>query len=238
MKKLIFVFALLLALTFSAAASGELLVDEADILTAQEEERLRQELESIGREYNLDAAIVTVDSINGWDIEYYTEDYYDQNGYDEDGVILLISMQEREWCIFGSGEGGEIFTSSVIDQLGEKIEDELSDGAYADAFETFIQQCRYHIDGSRNGYPFKAGTAIIVALVLGLLTALITTGVMRGQLKSVRRKYTATDYLKPGSMQVTHAHELYLYSNVSRIRRQQSSSGGSGRSRSIGSGRF
>lgn len=237
MKKLIFILALLLALAVPAFAAGDLLVDDADLLTRQEEKQLLRQLEEVSDQYGMDVVVVTVNGTNGSYIRDYADNYYDYNGYADDGVLLLVDMGAREWWITGTGDGMEIFTSSVIDDIGNEFEGALSDGDYAEAFEIYIEQCAYYIED-----PFQAGPTILIALVLGLLTALIVTGIMRGQLKSVRSKAAASDYLKPGSMVVTNAHELYLYSNVTRIRREQSSGGthrsSSGRSHSGGGGRF
>ena len=238
MKKLIFMVALFLALAVSAFASGDLLVDDADLLTRQEEARLEDKLEQVRDQYGMDVVIVTVDSTNDSYIRDYADDYYDYNGYADDGVLLLVDMGSRQWWITGTGTGVDIFDSSVIDSIGYEFEDALSEGEYAEAFEIYIEECAYYIED-----PFEAGPTILVAVIIGLLAALIATGIMRAQLKSVRAKAAASDYMKPGSMVVSQARELYLYSNVSRIRRQQNSSGGthrssSGRSHSGGGGRF
>lgn len=237
MKKVIFVFALILALAIPVFASGELLVDEADILTNREEEKLLQQLEQASDQYGMDIVIVTVDGIDHDYIRDYADDYYDYNGYADDGVLLLVDMEQRQWWITGTGEGVDIFTGSVIDDIGDEIEPYLADGDYARAFETYIEQCVYYIED-----PFEVGGTLLVCLIIGLVAALIVTGIFRSQLKSVRRKAEARDYMTPGSMVVTQAHELYLYSNTTRIRRQQNSSGthrsSSGRSHSGGGGRF
>ena len=182
----------------------------------------------------MDIAIVTVDGIDSYSIERYTEDYYDDNGYADDGVMLLIDMDERQWWITGTGKGADIFTSSVIDTIGDLMEDDLTNGDYAAAFETYIDKCIYYVES-----PFEAGTSLLIGLVIGLIVALIVTGIWRAQLKSVRSQAAAANYLKPGSLLITGSQDLYLYSTVTKVKRQQSSSGSSsGRSHSGGGGRF
>jgi uncharacterized protein len=76
---------------------------------------------------------------------------------------------------------------------------------------------------------------------VGLIVALIVILILRGQLKSVRYRAAASDYIKPGSMKVTVSRDMFLYRTVSRRPRPKSnsSSGFSGGSRgSRGSGRF
>ena len=214
------------------------LVDDADLLSASEEKKLLKKLDQTSKELELDIIIVTVEDCDGGDVETFTEDRYDSvYGKNRDGVILLISMAERDWCISGNGEGKTIFTSSNIDAIGSAITDDLSAGNYADAFDLFVDKSVYYIDGARNGYPFNFGTTLIVALVIGLLVAVIVTFVFKSQLKSVHKQAAAQSYVKPGSMQVTLARDFYLYRTVNRTKKANSSSGSSG-SHSTGSGKF
>ena len=73
-------------------------------------------------------------------------------------------------------------------------------------------------------------------LVIGLVLALIITGVMRGKLKSVRSQRAAANYVRQGSMNVTQSYELFLYKTVQRRERPKSSSSGSSGSRESGGG--
>ena len=66
----------------------------------------------------------------------------------------------------------------------------------------------------------------VVALVIGLLTALIVTGVMKSQLKSVAPQRDATSYVRQGSMKLTNQRDLYLYRDVHRTERPKASSSG------------
>jgi len=78
-------------------------------------------------------------------------------------------------------------------------------------------------DGDEEG--FDVGKSLLISAAIALVIALIVTGIMRGQLKSVRKQYAANQYTKPGSMDVTNATDLFLYRNVTRIRREQNDSG-------------
>lgn len=69
----------------------------------------------------------------------------------------------------------------------------------------------------------------LICLAIGLVIALIVTGIMKGQLKSVRAQSAAAEYVKQGSLQVTESHDLFLYRNVTRVPRPKSNNSGSGR---------
>ena len=75
------------------------LVDEADLLTDSEEAALSAKLDEISLRQNLDVVIVTVNSIGDRTATEYADDTYDYSGYSDDGVLLLISIDEREWAV-------------------------------------------------------------------------------------------------------------------------------------------
>ena len=115
---------------------------------------------------------------------------------------------------------------------------DMADGNYAAAFRTFIQWTDSYVTAAREGQPYdvdnmpKEPFSIVylgVALVIGLVTALIVTGVMKGQLKSVAPQRDATDYVRQGSMKLTNQRDLFLYRDVHRTERpKETSSGDSG----------
>jgi len=62
-------------------------------------------------------------------------------------------------------------------------------------------------------------TALLVCIGIGLLIGLITVLVMRSQLKSVRPQNAAMNYVIPGSFQLRHSRDIFLYRNVTRTPR-------------------
>ena len=245
MKKFISValfLAMCLILATAASASyGDRLYDGADLLTAMEEDQILLRLDDVSRKYGVDVVIVTVDTVGYQSLSGFSDDYYDENGYDEDCVILLVSMAEREWDILTNGSCYEAITSSGIDSIGELMTDDLSEGNYVEAFETYISRCEYYINGHANGYPFEWGPTLLISLLVGLTVALIVTSIMKAQLKSVRANDTATEYVRRGSMNIKVSRDIFLYRHVSRIKKPESNSGTSrsgGGGRGHGGGKF
>ncbi len=75
----------------------------------------------------------------------------------------------------------------------------------------------------------------------GCPAALITSSVLKGQLKSVRKQSRANVYVKDGSMQITAQNDLFLYRDVTYTEKSSSdsdSSSGSGSSRNVGGGSY
>jgi uncharacterized protein len=217
----------------------------AGLLTESEADALEAKLEAIADKFSVQVAVVTVPTCDGEDHGVYAKQFYREGGYGlgetKDGILLLIDMDEenRGWAIYGKALGADAMTSSVIESVGEDMTPDLKDGNYAAAFDTFADKCEERIDIAINGEPFDPVMSFIVALVIGVVLALIVTGVMKGQLKSVRSQRAAANYVRKGSMNVTESYELFLYRTVEKREKPKSSSSGSSGSReSSGSGSF
>jgi len=262
MKKRLFglLCALILVLSYSMPVLAwnemPLLVDEADLLTESEEGELLSRLEAVSESGQTDVVVVTIDSLQGESAQDYADDFYDENGYAEDGVLLLISIGDSEWYISTTGFGITAVTDAGLEYISDHFVDQLSDGAFFDAFMTYADLCDEFIWQARNGEPYDIGNMpkdpfsffgnLMISLVIGLVAALIITGKMKADLKSVNMEVAASNYVKNGSLKVTQSKELFLYRNVNRrARPKQTSSGGSsthrsssGRSHGGGGGKF
>lgn len=235
----------MLAVSVSAAQLPRL-VDAADLLSDSQETELLQRLDRVSQELQCDVVIVTMESLGGYTPEQVAYACYDQYefgyGGNRDGVLLLLSMAERDWMILCNGFADIAITQSESDDMGDQIVEELSAGEYMEAFLEFVSLCQYEIDGERNGFPFNFGLSLLISLVIGFAVAFIATGVMRSQLKSVRSQTGAREYTKPGSMQLTRSTDLFLYRTLDRTRKPQQTSsgsrGGGGGGRHVSGGKF
>ncbi|MGN0375862.1 MAG: TPM domain-containing protein [Butyrivibrio sp.] len=234
MKKRIFTLlsALLLCIVtvipVLAESAAPRLVDNADILSESEENTLISKLDEISERQRVDVIIVTVDTIGEKSPMEYADDFYDYNGYGfgekKDGVLLLINMEGRDWYITTTGYGITAFTDAGREYIADKFLEDLSDGNYAEAFMTYANLCDKFITQAKTGEPYDSGNlpkkpfnflvCAIVSLVIGLLVALVVTGIMKSKLKGVRFQQGAGSYIKEGSMNVTESRDLFLYTHL------------------------
>ena len=110
MKRLMLTFLSIVLIVLLAApvfAAPSRLVDDADLLSTTEEEIIAAKLDEVSQKWSMDVVIVTVDSIGDAAPNAYADDYYDYNGYgfgaNHDGILLLISMEERDLTISTTG---------------------------------------------------------------------------------------------------------------------------------------
>ena len=230
-----------------AREPGKQVLDEADLLTDSEEASLNDRLYAISEAYQAEVIVATISSLNGESVDEFVEELYDGMnfgyGSERDGVLLLVCMDPREYRILSNGFAAEAITPEYIESIGDWIVSYLSDGDYASAFGEFANECEYYLNGYINGFPFSVFGTLILALGIGLLVGLITVVVWWVQLKSVYQQDRAKIYVKPGSMQLTRKNDIFLYRNVSRIKKEtnessSSSSRSSGSSRNVGGGKF
>ena len=206
-------------------------MDEADLLTTEEEDDLIANLDEISERHQFDVVVVTVDSMHGEDIQYYAADYYDYNGYgmgeNYDGAMFLMSMEEREWFILTTGYGIEVLTDNEIDSIGEEMVPYLSSGDYVEAFRIFANEVDWEVEaGVEPEEPVEP--SILVSLVIGLVLGLIPALIMRGKLKSVKMQAGAGRYEDRGSRKLTERQDVFLYHTVNRVpKADESRSGGS-----------
>ncbi len=240
MKKKIYlalITVFMLCLAFSTSAYASLLVDSriednAHLLTSSQKQALSDKLNEISDKHNFDVVIVTVDSIGNKTPENYASDYF-KGKYSENGIILLLAMESRDFCIHAFGSGLKHFSDNDLANIDDEIIPDISDGNYYTAFDNFADLCNDRL-------TFPVVRYILISLVVGIILAIITVSRMKAKLTSVRMQNTANTYTKKDSMAVTNSRDFFLYKNVTKTyvpknNNRSSSSGGSSRSTSRGS---
>ena len=144
------------------------LVDKEHLLTDSQAEALSLRLKEIGTAYRCDVVIVTVPSLGSKTSEAYADDYFDYNGYgygatpdangttiNGDGILLLISMEDRDFAISTSGYGIKAFTDYGIQEyLESQFLPYLSENDFNRGFNVFADSCEYLLKTACEGVPF------------------------------------------------------------------------------------
>ena len=204
--------------TVAYAENSDRVVDNADLLTDAEEASLEEQYTQIAEKYQYDIAVVTTNTLNGKSAQDYADDYYYDNGYgygeSRDGLMLLVSMEDRDWHITTRGKGEENFSSRDIDDISGAFLSDLSAGNYYEAFRIFGEESGAVITAVEE--PMSVGLRALIAAGVGLVISLIVFAVLMSQLKSVRVKREAQDYVREGSFHLTRSNDLFLYRTVDR----------------------
>ncbi len=216
--------------------------DDAGLLAGEEEDALEEECGRLFRAHGTGVYIITTPDFGGGDIKNWQRQIFSQYdlGADSDGsgVMLAISMAERDWGLVGFGEAQEAFSTYARERLGSLILDDLSDGEFYEAFSGYLSIADDYLSAAEEGNPyteqhryregwrFPVIFGVSFLLSLGISAAVVLTW-KKGMNTRVRQK-GAMQYLKAGSFYLSNQSDLFLYHTVSRTQRpkQDSSSGG------------
>ena len=238
----------LLSLLPAAHAADVYLIDNAGLLDEAENASVAEKLSEVSGSIGMDVLIYTTNTLSGKSVSAYADDAMDYEfGQVDDGIMLLISMEDRDYYVSTKEQGLVEFSEGEFDYIVAAFLPDLSDGNYAAAFTAFAEKVGsvYHdpsqvpdsyeygqhtqedLERSKSRFHFSF-LGLLVSFVFGLIVALIVVGGMKRQLKSARF-HNANTYLVPGSLNLVQNTDLFLYSNVTRTRiESESSSGGGG----------
>lgn len=220
------------------AGENDRVQDFSGVISQEDRDYLNNLYDEIAERQCVDVIICFTDSLDGMTTSEYAKNLYEENNYgygeNKDGVMLLVSFEDNDWYIATRGYGITAFTKSGIQYVGNQIKGDLSDGDYAEAAEYFARLCDELLTDAKNGTPYNesfgatddgdtgAGSVlpppmwILISIAVGVITALIVVGIMKGKLKTVKMQASANNYLKNGSLNITDSSDIFLYSNVTR----------------------
>lgn len=206
------------------------LVDDAELLTDDEEAKISEKLDTISKERECDVVIVTANSLEGKTSEAYADDFYDENGYgfgkDSDGILLLVSMEDRDWAISTCGYGITAFTDAGQKFMTEQFLPYLGDGDYALAFEEFADLCDDFILQANTGEPYDVGNLpeisyrayfpiwALMSFAAAFLIMFVIALIRKRSLKSVHSNASAEDYIKKDSLKFAVKEDIFLTEHI------------------------
>lgn len=210
-----------------------LLVDNADLISADEESTLLARLEAFTEKHEMEIAIVTVSDLEGRTVEEYGDDFYDYNGYgygeDDDGLLLLIYEPgdggEREAYISTHADGAYEFYDAIREDMMLSMRDSLVAGDYAAAFNIFVDKAEETM--KPNVSPIWLFVFVLVGAVVGLL---ITTG-MASKNYSVHAHDDANLYSRAGSLKLMNYYDNFMNTHTQKVPKAKDNDSDSGGSR-------
>lgn len=215
--------------------------DYANLITKDEEEALYNKVQEFINKYDMDMAIVTINSNPKSSSMAYADDFYDYNnfgkGTNKTGLLFLIDMQNRNMWISTTGDAINIYTDSRINTILDYTYDKISNEDYNGCAEQFIDKASYFANkgltgGSKvvtipkmicNSLIF-AGLATIVFICIGLATH-----------RKPKKKKEASNYITQ-PLKLSNKLDTFLDKHVSKVKIETSSSSGGSSTHSGSSG--
>ncbi len=199
------------------SSSLPLIVDEADLLTDEEESALASKAEEISSRQKCELIIYTTKDLAGQNIVDYSDEILDRYGYgaDRSAFILVVYYPntgdgDNMTHTAGSGKAIKVFSDQDMDDLFYQIEDELVSKDFNGAFNKYLSLCDRELTRSKPKYVL----IWIIALLLGFLLSLIPLAVMKQKIQNVSKQMSAANYEREGSMNLTTNRDIFLYANT------------------------
>lgn len=209
-------------------------LDMAGLLDYDQWKTLEKRAAEIAAQYGCGVYAVTVEDYAdyGSDMESVTEDAYHQlelgEGSGRDGVLLLLSMADRDFATFVYGEQAEYaFNAYGLKQLKDCFLDNFADNDWYGGFADYVEECGSYLALAENGTPVKASPwgGVAVAVVISLLISLVICLILKGKMKSVSRKAEANAYVAGAGLKLTGRQDLYTYTTETRRSTKSKNSG-------------
>lgn len=154
---------LLLALilcTTVFAAGGSYVIDEAGLLTADEAAALNAQAATISEEYGVGVYIAAIEDFTdyGYSVEEASESVYLSYGLglgeEENGILLLLSMDDRDYDLCAYGKQAHIaFTDYGKDQLADAFLDNFRNDDWFGGFRDYVVECGEYLRLAAEGDP-------------------------------------------------------------------------------------
>jgi len=218
--------------------------DYAQVLTSDEEDKLKTEVNKYIDEYNMDMVLVTVKHHEKFNTKEYAMDFYDYNefgiGDTNDGIIFVIDftfggLEHPDIYISTTGKAILMYDDYRIDTMLDNIADKKNDG-YFMMFESFIKDSsiyakagipdsnsRYEIDSNGN-YVYKKSLPWVFIIIVSILVPTITIIVLVYKNKMVRKSVNANYYLKDGSLKIKSRNDMFVTTHTTSVRINDDSS--------------
>jgi len=232
-------------------------LDNAGILSDTQRSTLESRAAELSEAHGCSLYIVTVEDHTQFNPDVYEAakgifTFYNLGyGEGQDGVILLMSMGDRDYALVGHGEKGETICGYESSWL---IEDEFLDdfrrNDWYGGFSDYLDACGSQLTKLENGEDITQGTDIItgpdgleyhsynapgqsepmpvplkLAIGIGIpcVIALIVCSVFKSQMKTAKPRTTAEEYVVPGSVNLRVKQDRFLNRTETRTRIESNS---------------
>lgn len=222
--------------------TDERLFDNADILTDEQENLLKQYMKKVSEEKKTDIIIVTTNNTEGMGPKEYADTFYDAHdfGYEDYMGTGLLYLIDLDTTVTGSREIWVTTTKEAMDYFNEKrlnksldniIEVLTKDTANLDYYGScneFIKSIEKYMNVPTFNLPwyFKIGISLVVTIIIVSILIYNSKG---------KKTITTTTYLKRDSYSKNLVKDTFMYKNVTSRKIEKSSSSGGSSSSSGGS---
>lgn len=227
---LVLALSLLFSATAHAAGDDEAklyyVTDEAAILSGSQRMELENRAGDISREYQCSIYIVALEDYTDYTSGSVTDcakaiykNYSLGWGSDKNGVLLLLSMYDRDYSIIAYGDfANAAFTDYGKDALSDEFLDDFRYDDWYAGFSDYLEYSAKLMDKAENGKPLdagKSGTSPVVKLlmivILPCVAAFAVCSAFISRMKTARKKNEAGDYMVPEGVELRIREDIFTH---------------------------
>ena len=224
--------------------------DVAGLLSVDQWQSLETEAEKISEKYQCGVYLVVLDDYRSYrsgneDYWTFSQNFYKSYdlglGEDRNGILLIMSMAERDYSILAYGSNAHYaFTDYGKQDLENNFLDNFRREDWYGGLRDYINGCGDLLARADAGQPLdveyadRTGTnntvGMLVTVCVPLLVAFSACEVMKRNMKPVNRRTTAEEYIVPGGVDLSVKKDIFVNRTVTRtvIRTENRDSGGDG----------
>lgn len=226
--------------------------DNSDLLTFDEWEKLEARAADISQRHGCGVYVAFVDDFTeygyGNDVYKTTYQLYHANelgmGDDRDGIIILLSMAERDYAMFVYGTYAETaFNSYGQEKLEKAFLGNFKEDDWYGGVSNYLSTCDEYLTRADAGKPVRESPALLIAIAV-VASCLLSGAIclfLKRSMKTVHQKVEANEYVAPSGLQLSKQYDRYTHTTEVRSKisssDDSSSSGTSSCSGGGGSGR-
>ena len=223
-----------------SAPATPYVIDDARLLTIEQRQELNAYAEKITETYGMGIYIMSVEDFHNYGEEPQIFDvlwnYYHDNslgyGADRQGMILMLSMAERDFATFFYGEDTEYaFNGFGQAQLENYFLDDFGSDDWYDGFVDFLVASEDFMAKAAAGEPVRDNpwSLASVFVLIALFVSFVVTRLLWMKMANVAAQKGAKRYQTAEGLVLTKQIDQFLTQTIRR-RKIESSDSGSGRS--------
>ena len=223
-----------------SAPATPYVIDDARLLTIEQRQELNAYAEKITETYGMGIYIMSVEDFHNYGEEPQIFDvlwnYYHDNslgyGADRQGMILMLSMAERDFATFFYGEDTEYaFNGFGQAQLENYFLDDFGSDDWYDGFMDFLVASEDFMAKAAAGEPVRDNpwSLASVFVLIALFVSFVVTRLLWMKMANVAAQKGAKRYQTAEGLVLTKQIDQFLTQTIRR-RKIESSDSGSGKS--------
>lgn len=221
--------------------------DNSDLLTFDEWEKLEARAADISQRHGCGVYVAFVDDFTeygyGNDVYKTTYQLYHANelgmGENRDGIIILLSMAERDYAMFVYGTYAETaFNSYGQEKLEKAFLGNFKEDDWYGGVSNYLSTCDEYLTRADAGKPVRESPALLIAIAV-VASCLLSGAIclfLKRSMKTVHQKVEANEYVAPGGLQLSKQYDRYTHTTETRSKINKDSDSGGGTSSCSGGG--